>query len=75
MPQKSEHNSKGELASLYKVSRKTITVWLKVLQSGWREFMNTRQDPEYIAFETYKTEQKILTPLQIKVFKKHYGEP
>lgn len=75
MPVKAEKNSKNELAGQYSISRNTLNRWLKYLFLNWCDLMNKRHEPDYQAFETYDTKQKLLTPLQIKIFKKHYGEP
>lgn len=72
---KAEKNSKAELAQQYSISRSTLGEWLKYLADNWRDLMNKRHEPDYQAFEDYNPTQKILKPLQIKIFKKHYGEP
>lgn len=71
---KAEKNSKAELQQQYNRSRPTINAWLKYLKENFKRLAIERNEPDYLCYEQYDTNQKILTPLQIQVFKKHYGE-
>lgn len=72
---KAEQNSKSELQQMYNRSEGCISGWCKFLKDNYLRLAEQRNDPDYLSFEQYKNDQKILTPLQVKVFKKHYGEP
>lgn len=71
---KAEQNSKAELQNIYNRSRPTINAWLRFLKENYKRLAKERNDPDYLSFEQYETKQRILTPLQKKIFEKHYGE-
>lgn len=69
-----EHNSKAKLCKEYKISASTLQTWLTYLKDNYATLAMDRNEPDYLSFEQYKPTNKTLTPLQLKVFKKHYGE-
>lgn len=66
---------KQQLASEYGVSSPTIRKWINHLANNFKSLCEARNDTSYLAFQDYNKFQKVLTPAQTQIFKKHYGQP